>query len=108
MQTAESTNIKQNWSPKVFFGISVFCRHANFNRSINILLSIAAAESLQIATIDIKTAFLYSPLQDELYVKRPPVLDPNIMPPLVKSNKCIHGLKQAAQEWRLLLDSNTL
>ena len=27
------------------------------------------------------------------------------MPPIVKLNKCIYGLRQAAFEWRLLLDT---
>ena len=32
-------------------------------------------------------------------------LSPNIMPSLVKLNKGFYGLRQAAHEWRLLLDS---
>jgi hypothetical protein len=76
-------------------------------RSINILLSLAAAESFNISSIDVKTAFLYSPLNEELYLRRPPGLNDDIMPPIVKLKKCIYGLKQAAHEWRTLLH-NTL
>ena len=56
------------------------------------------------ASIDVKTAFLYSPIKETVYLKRPPGLSPNIMPPVVKLNKCLYGLRQAAHEWRNLLD----
>ena len=60
---------------------------------------------LILSSIDIKTAFLYSPIKEVLYLRRPTGLDPSLMPPLVKLNKCIYGLKQAAFEWRILLDT---
>ena len=68
-------------------------------RTINILLGIAASENLEISTIDVKTSFLYSPIKETIYLKRPPGLSPNIMPNVVKLNKCIYGLRQAAHEW---------
>ena len=61
-------------------------------KSINILLSYAAAKSLEISSIDIKTAFLYSPLQEQLYLRHPPGLSDTIMPPVVQLHKCIHGI----------------
>jgi hypothetical protein len=64
-------------------------------RSINVLLSIATSSNLEISSIDVKTAFLYSQIQELLYLKRPPGLSSSIMPPIVKLNKCIYGLKQA-------------
>ena len=73
-------------------------------KSINILLSVASADDLEIASIDIKTAFLYSPIKETINLKRPPGLSSSIMPPLVKLKKCIYGLKQAAHEWRNFLD----
>jgi len=72
------------------------------HKMINIKMLSVASESFIISRIDIKTAFLYSPLKEILYVKRPPGLDPAIMPPIVKS---IYGLKQTAFEWRFLLDT---
>ena len=38
------------------------------SRSINILLSIAAAENYDMASIDVKTAFLYSPIKETVYL----------------------------------------
>jgi Reverse transcriptase (RNA-dependent DNA polymerase) len=52
-------------------------------KSINILLSIAAAKSLDISSIDVNTACLYSPLNEELYLKRPPGVGDSVMPGLV-------------------------
>ena len=52
-----------------------------------------------------QNGFLYSPIKETIYLKRPPGLSPNIIPSLVKSNKCPYGLRQAAHEWRKLLDS---
>jgi len=75
------------------------------HKSINVLLSLAASESLLLSSVDIKTAFLYSPIKKTLYLRRPHGLDPTIMPSIVKLNKCIYGLRQAAFEWRLLLDT---
>ena len=40
-------------------------------KSINILLSFAASENLDILSIYVKTAFLYSPLKEERYLRRP-------------------------------------
>ena len=42
--------------------------------------------------------------EETIYLKRPPGLSPNIMPSLVKLNKCLYGLRQATHEWRQLLD----
>ena len=38
-------------------------------KSINILLSVASAADLDIASIDVKTAFLYSLIQETIYLK---------------------------------------
>ena len=71
-------------------------------RTINILLGIAASENLEISTIDVKTAFLYALIKETINLKRPPGLSPNIMPTVVKLNKYIYGLRQAAHEWRTI------
>ena len=68
------------------------------------MLGIAASENLEISTIDVKTAFLYLPIKETIYLKRPTGLSPNIMQNIVKLKKCIYGLCQAAHEWTNLLD----
>ena len=78
------------------------------SKSINILFSIAAQNNLDLCTIDITSAFLYSPLNEELYLKRPTGLTDNDIPLVVKLDKCLYGLKQAAHEWRQHLHNTLL
>ena len=59
---------------------------------------------MEISTIDVKTTFLYSPMKETIYFKPPPSLSPNFMPALVKLHKCLFELRQAAYEWRQILD----
>jgi hypothetical protein len=68
------------------------------SRSINILLSLAALYDLDLQSIDIKTAFLYSPVAEDIYLRRPHGVGDEILPKYVKLNKCLYGLKQAAHE----------
>ena len=78
-------------------------------KSVNMLFSIAAKQDLVMESIDIKTAFLYSKMNEEVYLKRPAGLDPSFgIPEYVKLNKCIYGLKQAAREWRNTLHKELL
>ena len=74
-------------------------------RSIFILLNLAASLNWETASIDVKTAFLYSPMKQLIYLRRPPGLSSTVMPDIVKLNKCLYGLKQAAHEWLQLLDT---
>jgi len=60
------------------------------------LLSVASAANLELASIDVKTAFLYFRMKETFY----PGLSSTIMPSIVKFKKFICGLKQAAHEWR--------
>jgi hypothetical protein len=69
-------------------------------RSFNILMSVAAQEGLHLESIDVKTAFLYSYLKEDIYLRRPFGLTSRDMPEYVKLKKCLYGLKQAAYEWR--------
>jgi hypothetical protein len=77
------------------------------SKSINIIFAIAAQEDLESASIDIKTAFLYSPMNEEVYLRRPKGVSDDMMPEYVRLKKCLYGLKQAAREWKSHLH-NTL
>ena len=97
-----STNTKQGNHQDDSTYFETFADTAS-SRSIFILLNLAAAHDWETASIDVKTAFLYSPMNQLVYLKRPPGLSPNIMPDVVKLNKCLYGLKQAF-EWQNKLD----
>jgi hypothetical protein len=78
------------------------------SQSINILFSIIADMDMEMTTLDVKTAFLHSPVDEEIYMTRPPGIDDSMMPPVVKLNKCIYGLKQAAKAWKDLIHTNLI
>ena len=62
----QSTNVKPDWLLKAIFKINLhifetFSDTASA-KSINILLSVASAADFEIASIEVKTAFLHSPI----------------------------------------------
>lgn len=66
--------------------------------SIRILLSIAAREDLEVEQFDVKTAFLYGELLEEIYMEAPEGID--VEPSQVcKLNKSLYGLKQSSRCW---------
>ena len=60
--------------------------------------------------MDVKSAFLYGPLKELVYVKQPPGFeDPDFPNHFYKLDKALYGLKQAPRAWyehlrELLLD----
>lgn len=72
--------------------------------SIRLLLSEAAQHNLQIIQLDIKTAFLYGELEEDIYMTLPEGLtcDTN---KVCKLNKSLYGLKQAPRCWNSKFDA---
>lgn len=62
--------------------------------TIRTILSIAASESLILYQFDIKTAFLYAKLEEEIYMKQPEYFDDGTSR-VCRLNKALYGLKQA-------------
>ncbi|GBP46785.1 Retrovirus-related Pol polyprotein from transposon TNT 1-94 [Eumeta japonica] len=72
--------------------------------SIRLLLSIAAEKRMTIMQFDIKAAFLYGKLEEEIYMKPPEGLDvENSM--ACKLIKSLYGLKQAPRCWNAKFNS---
>ena len=67
-----------------------------------IFLQMCAQFNLFIRQIDVKTAFLYAPLDRELYVRQPPMFDDKTGR-VWKLNRALYGLKQAPRLWMLEL-----
>ena len=64
-----------------------------------LLLSIEASESIVKSYRHKNTcSILHSSIKEVLYERQPRILDPSIVTPVVKLNKCMCGLKQAAFE----------
>jgi hypothetical protein len=62
------------------------------------VLSVAAAENLKLLQFDIKTAFLYGELQEEIYMKQPEGYDDG-SGRVCKLHRSLYGLKQAPRCW---------
>jgi hypothetical protein len=86
--------------------------------SLRIFLSICACERMFTRQLDVKTAFLYAELKEDVYIKVPKGMSKTDNPfnlsketlwrcrgPYLKLLKSLYGLKQAPREWYLLLRS---
>jgi hypothetical protein len=68
--------------------------------SIRILLSIACHLGFKLYQMDVKSAFLYGILQEEVYVEQPKGFqDPHHPHHVYKLKKALYGLKQAPRAW---------
>lgn len=66
--------------------------------SVRLLLSVAAKEDFEIMQFDVKTAFLYGELKEEIYMEVPEGVDANSSK-VCKLNKSLYGLKQSSRCW---------
>ncbi len=68
--------------------------------TLRILLSIIAADNLEVTQIDIKTAFLYGHLEEEIFMEQPEgFITPGQENKVCRLHNCIYGLKQASHVW---------
>ena len=67
-----------------------------------------ASMDYEMHTLDVQTAFLLSPIKEEIYIKIPSgysnskVTNPNMV---LRLKKCLYGLKQAPMEWNNEMNS---
>ncbi|GKD81623.1 retrotransposon protein, putative, ty1-copia subclass, partial [Tanacetum coccineum] len=74
-------------------------------RAIRILISIAAYYDYEICQIDIKTAFLNSYLDEDIYMVQPEgFVHLNHPRKVCKLQRSIYGLKQASRSWNKRFD----
>jgi Reverse transcriptase (RNA-dependent DNA polymerase) len=73
--------------------------------SLRTVLSISAAQDLEMLQLDIKTAFLYGDLEEEIYLEQPEgFVATGQEEKVCKLRKCIYGLKQASRVWNRTFD----
>jgi hypothetical protein len=73
----------------------VACLEAN-----RILLAFAAFKGFKLYQIDLKSVFLNSVIQEEVYVRQPPCFEnPKYLNRVYKLSKALYGLKQAPRAW---------
>jgi len=75
--------------------------------SLLTLLAVAARDGLYLGQADVKTAFLYGDLEEDVYLK-PPAGIPIATGHVWKLKKSLYGLKQAPLCWNRKLDSALL
>lgn len=73
--------------------------------SIRILLSLAAVKDYEIVQFDIKTAFLYGDLNEEIFMTQPEGFE-NGSGQVCKLKKSLYGFKQAPRQWHEKFDSS--
>lgn len=66
--------------------------------SVRLILAVAAAEKLFLRQFDIKTAFLYGDLDEEIYMEQPIGFSDSTKK-VCRLNRSLYGLKQASRCW---------
>ena len=89
----EGVDYDQTFSPTVRF------------ESIRQLVALGASKGLQMHQMDVTTAFLYAPLEEEVFMEQP---EGTVLPgdegKVMWLRKCLYGLKQAPRQWNILID----
>ena len=68
--------------------------------AIRMLLAYVAHHNFKLYQMDVKSAFLNSPIQELVYVEKPPSFkDPKFSNHVYKLQKTLYGLKQAPRAW---------
>lgn len=67
--------------------------------TVRAMLALAAAQDLEIHQLDIKTAFLYGELEEDVWVEQPPGYKSGDNSMACHLHKSLYGLKQAPRAW---------
>ena len=69
------------------------------------ILILASHQRMQVKHVDIKTAYLYATLQEEIYMKQPPGYISKDQSAVCRLKRSLYGLKQAARVWNQWIDT---
>ncbi|PLW47343.1 hypothetical protein PCASD_02621 [Puccinia coronata f. sp. avenae] len=67
--------------------------------TLRLLLSIAQSKNFPTATFDISSAYLYSPIEEDVYVQPPVEIMPQWKGKIMRLKKAMYGTQQAARCW---------
>ena len=74
--------------------------------SVRAMMQIAAQNDLIVHQMDVKTAYLHAPIDEEIYLDQPEgfkIESKDNTPLVYKLNKSLYGLKQSGRNWNKLL-----
>lgn len=75
--------------------------------TIRMVVAVAVYNHWKILQLDVKSAFLNGPIEEEVYVRQPPgFMTENESKKVYKLKKALYGLKQAPRAWNLKIDSS--
>ena len=90
----EGVDYDQTFSPTVRF------------ESIRQMVALGTAKGMHLHQMDVTTAFLYAPLEEEVYMEQP---EGTVLPgnenKVMKLLKCLYGLKQSPRQWNIYIDT---
>ena len=66
--------------------------------TVRTLLAVAASKNMKLKQFDVKTAFLYSELEEEVYLEQPEGFDDG-SGRVCRLKRSLYGLKQAPRCW---------
>ncbi|MBW0464055.1 hypothetical protein O181_003770 [Austropuccinia psidii MF-1] len=70
-----------------------------------LIIILKVKKKLHMTTFDVSGAYIHSSIEEEIYVKAPTELSPEIKGKVMKLNKALFGTKQAARYWWLFFKS---
>ena len=77
-------------------------------KSMRLLLSLVANRDMELKQMDVCTAFLYAPIEEEVYMQQPEGYEEGSPQLVCKLNKTIYGTKQANREWNKMINNHLI
>ena len=90
----EGIDYDQTFSPTVRF------------ESIRQMVALGASRGMSMHQMDVTTAFLYAPLEEEVYMEQPEgTVKEGDQGKVMRLLKCLYGLKQSPRQWNIYIDA---
>ena len=90
----EGVDYDQTFSPTVRF------------ESIRQMVALGTSKSMAMHQMDVTTAFLYAPLEEEVYMEQPEgTAKKGEEKKVMRLLKCLYGLKQSPRQWNIYIDT---
>ena len=90
----EGVDYDQTFSPTVRF------------ESIRQMVALVTSKNMAMHQMDVTTAFLYAPLEEEVYMEKPKgTLLPGNEGKVIRLLKCLYGLNKAPRQWNIYIDT---